>query len=103
MAARSGLPERSFARRFRKATGMSPLAYVHTLRLEEAKPQPEATRLPIEAGAADCGYEDAGYLSRQSNRRGVLTPASYRRRFCRLRDGLATPTTATRRRGKGGV
>src|SRR3546814_6897167 len=53
MAARSGLPERSFDRRFRKATGLSPLAYVHTLRLEEAKQQLEATRLPIEAVAAN--------------------------------------------------
>src|SRR3546814_3777152 len=35
MAARSGLPERSFDRRFRKDTGPSPLADVHTLRVEE--------------------------------------------------------------------
>ena len=33
----SGLAERSFKRRFQHATGMSPLEYVHTLRLEEAK------------------------------------------------------------------
>ncbi len=32
----SGLPERSFKRRFQQATGMPPLGYVHTLRLEEA-------------------------------------------------------------------
>ena len=94
MAARSGLPERSFDRRFRKATGMSPLAYVHTLRLEEAKQQLEATRLPIDAVAAECGYEDAGYFSRLFTRRVGLTPANYRRRFGRLRDGLANPHPA---------
>src|SRR3546814_19370425 len=94
MAARSGLPERSFDRRFRKATGLSPLAYVHTLRLEEAKQQLEATRLPIEAVAAECGYEDAGYFSRLFTRRVGLTPANYRRRFGRLRDGLASPQSA---------
>src|SRR3546814_16152484 len=73
---------------------MSPLAYVHTLRLEEAKQQLEATRLPIEAVAAECGYEDAGYFSRLFTRRVGLTPASYRRRFGRLHDGLASPQSA---------
>src|SRR5690606_6982487 len=33
----SGLAERSFKRRFTQATGMSPLEYVHAVRLEEAK------------------------------------------------------------------
>lgn len=90
MATRSGLPERSFDRRFRKATGMSPLEYVHTLRLEEAKQQLEATQLPVEAIAGECGYEDAGYFSRMFTKRVGLTPANYRRRFGRLRQGLAT-------------
>lgn len=89
MAARSGLPERSFDRRFRKATGMSPLEYVHTLRLEEAKQQLEATQLPVEAIAGECGYEDAGYFSRLFTRRVGMTPSNYRRRFGRLRQGLS--------------
>ena len=33
----SGLTERTFNRRFKQATGMAPIEYVHTLRLEEAK------------------------------------------------------------------
>src|SRR3546814_20000481 len=33
----SGLPERTFQRRFGLATGLTPLDYIHTLRLEEAK------------------------------------------------------------------
>lgn len=36
-AAISGLSERWFKRRFHEATGMAPLDYVHTLRLEETK------------------------------------------------------------------
>ena len=95
MAARSGLPERSFDRRFRKATGMSPLEYVHTLRLEEAKQQLEATQLPIEAIAGECGYEDAGYFSRLFAKRVGLTPAQYRRRFGKLRQVLAPVAEAT--------
>ena len=45
----SGLAERTFKRRFTLATGMTPLDYIHALRLEEAKQMLEATRLPIEA------------------------------------------------------
>ena len=70
---------------------MSPLAYVQTLRLEEAKQQLEATQLPIEAIAGECGYEDAGYFSRLFTKRVGLTPANYRRRFGRLREELARP------------
>lgn len=94
MAARSGLPERSFERRFRRATGMSPLEYVQTLRLEEAKQQLETTQLPVDAIAGECGYEDAGYFSRLFARKVGLTPAQYRRRFGGLRQALSAGTPA---------
>ncbi|QSX78171.1 GlxA family transcriptional regulator [Agrilutibacter solisilvae] len=81
MAAHSGLPERSFERRFHKATGMTPLEYVHTLRLEQARQQLETSAWPIEAIAGGCGYGDAGYFSRLFARRMGLTPSQYRRRF----------------------
>ena len=89
MVARSGLPERSFKRRFRQATGMSPLEYVHTLRIEEAKQMLEECRLPVEAVAVEVGYEDAGFFSRLFRRQVRLTPAQYRRRFGSLRRELA--------------
>ena len=38
-----GLPKRSFDRRFRTATGYSPLAYIQALRIEEAKQLLETT------------------------------------------------------------
>ncbi len=86
----SGLAERSFKRRFQQATGMSPLAYVHALRLEEAKQMLEASDQPIEAIANEVGYEDAGFFSRLFRRKVNLTPAQYRRRFGELRETLAT-------------
>jgi transcriptional regulator GlxA family with amidase domain len=49
MVALSGLADRSFKRRFARATGVGPLEYVHTLRLEESKQVLETTELPIEA------------------------------------------------------
>jgi transcriptional regulator GlxA family with amidase domain len=84
----SGLAERSFKRRFRQATGMSPLEYVHTLRLEEAKQMLESGDDAIEAIANDVGYEDAGFFSRLFRRQVNLTPAQYRRRFGSMRRAL---------------
>lgn len=85
MARLSGLPERSFKRRFARATGMSPMEYVHTLRLEESKHVLETTGLPIEAVANQVGYEDASFFGRLFRRNVGLTPAQYRRRFGALR------------------
>jgi transcriptional regulator GlxA family with amidase domain len=81
MAALSGLPERTFKRRFQQATGMSPLDYVHTLRLEEAKQLLESTSMPVEAVALEVGYQDASFFGRLFRRKVALTPAMYRRRF----------------------
>lgn len=85
----SGLAERSFNRRFQQATGMSPLEYVHTLRMEEAKQMLESGDTPIEAIAGEVGYEDAGFFSRLFKRRVNLTPAQYRRRFGAMRRALS--------------
>jgi transcriptional regulator GlxA family with amidase domain len=98
MAALSGLAERSFKRRFEKATGVSPLEYVHTLRLEEAKHVLETNDLPIEEVAHGVGYEDVSFFGRLFRRRVGLTPAQYRRRFSSLRRALAQPVSAAERR-----
>ena len=42
----SGLPERSFVRRFAKATDMKAIDYIHALRLEEAKQMLETAICP---------------------------------------------------------
>jgi len=86
----SGLPERSFKRRFAEATGMSPLDYVHTLRIEEAKQMLEAGDSPIEAVANEVGYEDAAFFARLFRRKVMLTPAQYRKRFRTMRQVLET-------------
>jgi len=86
----SGLAERSFKRRFQQATGMSPLEYVHTLRLEEAKQMLEAGDQSIEAIASEVGYEDAGFFSRLFRREVRLTPAQYRKRFGSMRQALTS-------------
>ncbi len=89
MVRRSGLAERTFSRRFRQATGMTPLEYVHTLRLEESRHRLETTDEPVEAIALAVGYEDAAFFGRLFRRKVNLTPAQYRRRFGGLRRALS--------------
>jgi transcriptional regulator GlxA family with amidase domain len=81
MAAVAGLPERTFKRRFLAATGYTPLDYVQTLRVEEAKQLLETTRLPTDAVAAEIGYEEPAFFRRLFKRRTGVTPGRYRRRF----------------------
>jgi transcriptional regulator GlxA family with amidase domain len=90
MVRQSGLPERSFKRRFSAATGMSPLDYVHTLRIEEAKQMLEAGDAPVEAIANEVGYEDAAFFARLFRRKVMLTPAQYRKRFRMMRQVLGS-------------
>lgn len=85
MVRRSGLTERSFKRRFKAATGMTPMDYVHTLRLEEAKQILESSDEPIEAVAEQVGYADPSFFRCLFGRRVGLTPRAYRRRFRGLR------------------
>lgn len=89
MVQMSGLSERTFQRRFLQATGLAPLDYVHTLRLEDAKQMLEAGEEPVEAIALSVGYRDAGFFSRLFRRKVGLTPAQYRRRFGVLARRLA--------------
>lgn len=77
----SGLHKRTFDRRFRTATGYSPLSYIHALRVEEAKQLLETTAIPIEAVARDVGYEDTTSFRRLFRRLVGMTPGNYRRKF----------------------
>jgi len=87
----SGLAERTFKRRFQLATGMAPLEYVHTLRIEEAKQMLETEALSIEAIANEVGYEDSAFFARLFRRQVGLTPAQYRKRFGGLRRAILDP------------
>lgn len=84
MAARSGLAERTFKRRFLAATGYAPLDYVQAVRIEEAKQMLVASDMTADEIAAEVGYEDAAFFRRLFKRRTGTTPAGYRRRFARI-------------------
>lgn len=78
---RSGLPKRTFDRRFKQAVGQAPLSYVQALRIEEAKHRLESSAAPVEAIAAEVGYSDTRYFRRLFVRLTGMHPSAYRRQF----------------------
>ena len=84
MAGYSGLNGRTFARRFKTATGYAPLDYVQALRTEEAKQMLESGDAGIEEIATAVGYEDPASFRRVFKRRVGMAPAAYRRKFQKI-------------------
>ena len=81
MISQSGLPRRTFDRRFRLATGYSPKDYVQSLRIEEAKQFLEMDGHNIDEVAEAVGYSDSRAFRRLFRKTTGLSPAEYRRRF----------------------
>jgi transcriptional regulator GlxA family with amidase domain len=78
---RCGLAERTFKRRFTKATGFAPIEYIQRLRIEDAKRRLERTDAPVDEIGWRVGYEDPAFFRRLFKRTTGLSPAQYRRRF----------------------
>lgn len=81
MIKRSKLAERTFKRRFAAATGLTPIAYVQRLRIEDAKRRLERTDAPVDEISWNVGYEDAAFFRRLFKRTTGLAPGAYRKRF----------------------
>ncbi len=81
MVKRSGLPGRSFKRRFTKATGYAPLSYVQHSRIEAAKRRLERTPDPVDEIGWKVGYEDPAFFRRLFKRLTGIPPSAYRRKF----------------------
>jgi transcriptional regulator GlxA family with amidase domain len=78
---RSGLPERTFKRRFARATGLSPITYVQRVRVEEAKRRLERTSEAVDAISYAVGYEDPASFRRLFKRVTGVPPGVYRRKL----------------------
>ena len=81
MIKRSTLAERTFKRRFVSATGLTPIAYVQRLRIEDAKRRLERTDAPVDEISWRVGYEDPAFFRRLFKRTTGLAPGAYRKRF----------------------
>lgn len=81
LAARAGLSERTFARRFKDETGMTPAAYVETARVQAARVALETTAKGVEQVAMGAGFQNAERMRRAFQRHLGVSASEYRERF----------------------
>jgi transcriptional regulator GlxA family with amidase domain len=81
LAERVAMSPRNFARTFRRETGMTPAAYVESVRVEQARIALESSHAPVETVASECGFGTVETMRRAFHRRLGVGPADYRNRF----------------------
>jgi transcriptional regulator GlxA family with amidase domain len=81
MAERPRMSERTFLRRFQRATGLTPIEYVQHLRVSKARESLEFSSLTINEIAWKVGDEDSGSFRKVFQKIMGLSPGDYRRRF----------------------
>ncbi|MCP3144544.1 GlxA family transcriptional regulator [Pyxidicoccus xibeiensis] len=78
LASKLGMTERTLSRHVRRATGRSPLALVHSVKVRRAQALLHSTRLSVDDVAAEVGYQDAGTLRRLLKKLGGGSPRALR-------------------------
>ena len=81
LAAMAAMSERSFMRRFKAATGMSPADWLISARVDRARELLESSALSIDAIAGECGFGSAITLRHHFRRKLGVSPSTYRARF----------------------
>ena len=81
LAERAAMSPRNFARAFRRETGMTPAAYVESVRVEQARIALEGSDASVETVARHCGFGTVETMRRAFHRRLGVGPAAYRSRF----------------------
>ncbi len=70
---------RTFNRRFKLATGLTPMEYLQSIRIGTAKDLLKQSNLSVADISYKVGYSDPGYFSKQFKKQVSLNPKSYRR------------------------
>src|SRR6185437_4180237 len=81
LAEQAGMSERSFVRRYHRATGETPARAVEQIRVEAARQMLGETKEPIKRVASRCGFGSEETMRRSFLRRLGATPQAYRERF----------------------
>lgn len=81
LAAQAGMSERSFLRRYREATGMTPGRAIERLRVETARRLLSETSMPMKRIAQRCGFGTEETMRRSFLRTQGVGPNEYRIRF----------------------
>ncbi|HUK48450.1 MAG TPA: helix-turn-helix domain-containing protein [Terriglobales bacterium] len=80
-ARRVGMSERNFVRRFKEATGDSPLTYLQKLRVAVAKRMLESNHRTMQEISDAVGYHDVVFFRSLFQRHTGVSPSAYRERF----------------------
>jgi transcriptional regulator GlxA family with amidase domain len=80
-ARHAGMSLRNFVRRFKEATGDSPLAYLQKLRIAAAKRLLESNHRSMHEISNAVGYQDAAFFRSLFQRHTGESPSVYRERF----------------------
>lgn len=89
LARRAAMTPRTFARRFKAATGTTPLQWILHQRVAAAQSALETTNATVDDIAATCGFGSAAALRQHFTKVVGSTPSSYRATFTRLPAGSA--------------
>ena len=81
LAQQAYLTERTFLRRFVKATRLKPTQYIQKLRIQKACDLLETTKNSFESIASEVGYQDASACRKLFIKIMGLTPSEFRKRF----------------------
>lgn len=81
MAAKAGLGDRTFLRRFQRAAQLNPGLYLQHLRMGKARDLLEQSVLAVDEIAWRVGYEDPSAFRKTFHKILGLSPGEYRRRF----------------------
>lgn len=81
LAEQAGLEERTFLRRFQKATGLTSTDYAQRVRIGRARERLQFGTLSVDAIAWEVGYADPATFRKVFRRIVGLTPSVYRQRF----------------------
>jgi transcriptional regulator GlxA family with amidase domain len=89
MAAQESMSVRTFTRRFREETGVSPGQWLTQQRVERARHLLEATDRSVDRVARDAGFGTAQSMRQHLQSALGVTPTAYRRTFRAENDGAA--------------
>jgi len=84
LASNFGFSPRNFKRRFKNATGYSPLTYLQKIRIESAKHKLESTMESVDEITYQVGYENSNSFRRLFKKVTGISPREYRDRFTRV-------------------
>lgn len=84
LAGRCNMSTRNFIRRFERATGNTPLAYLQRVRIEAAKKLLENSNETMEQIAAKCGYDDIGFFRKVFKRHVAINPKEYQKKYGKM-------------------